>query len=176
MLLNKHLAITAGLFAVIAVSVAASLPQQQQEAPKLVNLKVFPKNIPFRVLDHEMDMWSASLGVRCNFCHARNDQTGKMDFASDAKPEKNMAREMFVMMGKVNKKFFKAEKDSLGMVIASGVNCNTCHHGTAHPEVKMPEEHRGPGGPPPGGPSAPPPPGGPGSPPPGGPPAGPPGK
>jgi Photosynthetic reaction centre cytochrome C subunit len=158
MLIKKQLAITAGLFAVIIVSVAASLPQQQQrEIPKLVNLKVFPKNTPYRVLDHEMDVWAASLGVHCNFCHARNDQTNKMDFASDAKPEKTTARHMFMMMGKINKKFFGAKKDTLGMIMTTGVNCNTCHHGTAHPEVKVPEEHRGPGGPPPGGAGGPPP-------------------
>ncbi len=166
MLIKKQLAITAGLFAVIAISVAASLPQQP-EPPKLVNIKVFPKNIPYRVLDHEMDVWAASLGVRCNFCHARNDQTGKMDFASDAKPEKTAARHMYVMMGKINKKFFEAKKDTLGMIMTSGINCYTCHRGTAHPEVKVPEEHRGPGGPPPGGPGGPPPGGGPGGPPPG---------
>ena len=77
-----------------------------------------------------MDIWAASLGVHCNFCHAHNDQTNKMDFASDAKPEKETARHMFLMTSKINKKFFKAEKDSLGMVMESSVNCNTCHHGS----------------------------------------------
>jgi len=75
----------------------------------------------------------------------RNEQTNKMDFASDAKPEKTAARHMFLMTAKINKKFFQAGKDSLGMVMYTGINCNTCHHGTAHPELKMPEEHRGPG-------------------------------
>jgi len=147
MFLNKKMVITASLLGAIALSVAASLPQkQQQEPPKLVNLKVFPKNTPFRVLDHQMDVWSDALGVRCNFCHARNEQTGKMDFASDAKPEKEAARDMFTMMGKINKKYFKAKKDSLGIMMVTGVNCNTCHHGTSHPEIKaLPEEH-GPGG------------------------------
>jgi len=153
---KKQLLVTACLLAVIALSVAATLPQQQQQTPpKLVNLKVFPKDIPYRVLDHEMDIWSASLGVRCNFCHARNEQTNKMDFASDAKPEKTAARHMFQMTAKVNKKFFAAKKDSLGLVMATGVNCNTCHRGVAHPEVKIPEGQRGPGGPPPGGPAKP---------------------
>jgi hypothetical protein len=159
MLINKKLTIITGLFGVMALGIAASMPQQREE-PKLVNLKVFPKNIPYRLLDHTMDDWTASLGVHCNFCHVRNEQTNKMDFASDAKPEKTTARHMFLMEAKINKKFFKAEKDSLGMVMTTGVNCNTCHHGTAHPEVKVPERQRGPGGPPPGGP-------GPGVPPPG---------
>jgi len=146
----------AGLFGVMALGIAASMPQERQP-PKLVNLKVFPKNISYRVLDHNMDVWAASLGVHCNFCHVRNEQTNKMDFASDAKPEKETARYMYKMMNKINKKFFNAGKDSLGMVITTGVNCNTCHHGTAHPEIKVPErEHKGPGGPPPGAPVAPP--------------------
>jgi len=159
---KKQLLVTAGALSIIALSVAASLPQQQREEPKLVNLKVFPKNVPYRVLDHQMDVWAASLGVRCNFCHARNEATGKMDFPSDAKPEKTTARHMYLMMNKINKKFFQAQKDSLGMMVTTGINCNTCHRGTAHPEVKVPEEHHGPGGPPPG----------PGSPPPGTPPSG----
>ncbi len=156
MRLKTRLIVTSGLLGVIALNVAATLPQQQGP-PKLVNLKVFPKNIPYRVLDHEMDVWAASLGVRCNFCHARNDQTNRMDFASDAKPEKTAARHMFQMMAKINKKFFEAKKDSLGMVMTTGVNCYTCHRGNAHPEIKVPEEHHGTGGPPPGGPGAPPP-------------------
>ncbi len=156
MRINKKLAIITGFSAVIALSIAASVPQERQP-PKLVNLKVFPKNIPYRVLDHTMDVWAESLGVHCNFCHVRDAQTNKMDFASDAKPEKTTARHMYLMAAKINKKFFKAEKDSLGMVIESSVNCNTCHHGTAHPEVKMPERQRGPGGPPPGGTPPPPP-------------------
>jgi len=147
--LKKQLIVTASLLSVIALTVAAALPQQRTP-PKLVNLKVFPKDFPYRVLDHQMDIWSASLGVRCNFCHVRNEQTGKMDFPNDAKPEKNSARQMYRMMGKINKKFFEAKKDTLGMIMTTGVNCYTCHRGTAHPEVKLPEEHRGPGGPQPG--------------------------
>jgi len=155
MLFNKNLTITASLIGAMALSIAASMPQQPGP-PKLVNLKVFPKNIPYRVLDHTMDIWSASLGVRCNFCHVRDAQTNKMDFANDAKPEKKMAREMYRMTAKINTKYFKATKDSLGMVLTSGVNCYSCHKGESHPKVKLPEEHRGPGGPQPGGQGGPP--------------------
>jgi hypothetical protein len=150
MIISKKLTITASLLGAMALGIAATMPNPQQgPPPKLVNLKVFPKNIPFKVLDHTMDVWSASLGVHCNFCHARNEQTNKMDFASDAKPEKETARYMLRMEGKINKKFFKAGKDSLGMVMETGINCNTCHHGNAHPELKVPERQHGPGGPPP---------------------------
>jgi hypothetical protein len=92
-----------------------------------------------------------SLGVHCNFCH-------EQDFSSDAKPEKIAARHMFEMVSKINKKYFMGQKDSLGMVMESSVNCYTCHRGSAHPEVKLPDMPHGPGGPPPGGQGNPPPP------------------
>lgn len=151
--INRKLMVIAGFSGVAALSIAASMPQQPQgPPPKFQNLKVLPKKITHQELGKVMDMWATSLGVHCNFCHARNEQTNKMDFPSDAKPEKTIARHMFVMASKINKKYFKAEKDSLGMVMESSVNCYTCHHGSAHPEIKIPErEHRGPGGPPPGG-------------------------
>jgi len=44
------------------------------------------------------------------------------------------------------------------MVMETSVNCYTCHRGSAHPEIKLPERQRGPGGPPPGGQGNPPPP------------------
>jgi len=52
-----------------------------------------------------------------------------------ADPEKQMAREMYVMAAKLNKKYFKGEKDSLGVAKLSSVNCYTCHNGVAHLET-----------------------------------------
>ena len=158
MLINKKIIVTLSLSSVVALVALTSM--KPQDEPGFKNIKVLPKNITHQQLENVMHEWSASLGVHCDFCHARNEAEKKMDFASDAKPEKKMAREMFEMTSKINKKFFKAEKDSLGMVIESSVACVTCHHGSPHPEVKPPaREQRGPGGPPPGGnppPTAPP--------------------
>jgi hypothetical protein len=102
------------------------------------NLKVLPKNISHEELGKVMGSWATALGVRCSFCHLRDSVAKKIDFVSDAKPEKEMARHMFMMTSKINKKFFKAEKDSSGMITESSVSCITCHHGTAHPETAMP--------------------------------------
>jgi hypothetical protein len=143
--INKKFMVVAGFAGMVAISIAASMPQQQGP-PGFKNLKVLPKKISGKQLHETMDMWATSLGVHCNFCHARNEQTNKMDFASDAKPEKTIARHMFKMASKINKKYFEGQKDSLGMVIESSVNCYTCHRGQAHPEVKLPERQRGPGG------------------------------
>ena len=137
MLFGKKALLTSALLGVVVFISTTSMQQTQQaEEHKFQNLKVLPKNISEHQLHEVMDEWNAALGVRCNFCHARNEETKKMDWALDAKPEKNMAREMFKMTANINKKYFKAGKDSLGMVMYTGVNCNTCHKGNAHPEVK----------------------------------------
>jgi hypothetical protein len=83
-----------------------------------------------------MDGFKAALGVKCNFCHAPlGDSTSrKLDFPSDAKPEKNIARSMMRMTAKINKKYFSFNKDSQGVTIPA-VSCVTCHRGNPHPEV-----------------------------------------
>lgn len=149
---NKKLLVTLGLLSIVVFG-AMTTNKPQDEGFK--NLKVLPKNISGENLHKVMEDWEHSLGVHCNFCHARNEETKKMDWASDAKPEKAMARDMYKMMNKINQKYFHAKKDSLGMIMQSGVNCNTCHRGTAHPEVMVPDG-KGPGGqpgPPPAGPA-----------------------
>ncbi|MBK0378968.1 c-type cytochrome [Mucilaginibacter segetis] len=153
--INKKLLATLSLLSIV-IFMAMSPPQAEE---KFKNLKVLPKNISHDDLHRVMDEWEHSLGVHCSFCHARNEETKKMDFASDAKPEKEMARHMYKMMTMLNKKYFKAQKDSIGMYTETGVNCYTCHRGDAHPEVvSPPEEKRGPRGNAPEGNRPPPPP------------------
>src|ERR1043166_295728 len=70
-----------------------------------------------------MNYFAASLGRRCNFCHVNNQ--GQWDYPSDAKPEKNTAREMIKMVLDTNKTFFKGNVE---------VQCNTCHRGRNTPQ------------------------------------------
>jgi hypothetical protein len=70
-----------------------------------------------------MNYFATSLGRRCNFCHVNNN--GQWDYASDAKPEKNTAREMIRMVLETNKTFFKGNVE---------VQCNTCHRGRNNPQ------------------------------------------
>ena len=133
---KKQIFVVLALAAVVTFGVAASHPPQQQ--PKR-NLKVLPKDISHEELDAVMDSWKAALGVKCNFCHAsRADDPQKLDFASDAKGEKQIARDMYKMTGKINKKFFKFKprKDENGKDMIAPIGCNTCHHGNPHPENK----------------------------------------
>jgi cytochrome c553 len=121
--------------AVAAMGASANL--QETVAQPKHNLKVLPKDISKEALHDVMEQWGTALGVRCNFCHAATaENPRKMNWASDAKPEKEMARQMFTMTGKINKKYFHSKKGADGMMAMAAVNCNTCHHGEAHPEIK----------------------------------------
>lgn len=131
--INKKLITVTCLSAVITFAALTSMRADDDHGFK--NLKVLPKNLTHQQLSGIMHDWATALGVHCNFCHARGDD-GKMDFASDAKPEKNMARGMYKMAAKINNKYFEGKKDSLGMVVGD-IKCITCHRGNPHPdEVK----------------------------------------
>lgn len=143
---NKKLMTVTCLLAVVAFSALTAMDPDHDAHHGFDNLKVLPKKIPHEALHQVMDDWAHALGVHCNFCHARGDD-GKMDFSSDAKPEKEMARKMFLMTAKINKKYFEGKKDSLGMV-AGSIKCFTCHRGDPHPDdlKGMDMEMHGPGG------------------------------
>jgi hypothetical protein len=116
----------------IFAGIAATKAPEEEHLFK--NLKVLPKNISKEDLDKVMDNFKLSLGVKCNFCHAPSKDTAvhHPDFASDEKPEKNIAREMMKMTAKINKKFFRDNKNEQGVMVPA-VECMTCHHGKERP-------------------------------------------
>lgn len=118
------------LSTVIALSAFMSSNHQQDQKAK--NLKVLPKNISHEELDKVMDNFKMALGVKCGYCHApKKDNSKKLDFASDEKPEKERARDMLRMVAKINKKYFQKEmKDGKRTNV---VNCITCHNGKTEP-------------------------------------------
>jgi cytochrome c553 len=132
MLHYKKLAIVSALIVFMVVGMAATRPQDDK--PKR-NLKVLPKDISKDDLDKVMDSWKAALGVKCGFCHApsKDSTSRRLDFASDDKPEKNIARHMFRMTAKINKKYFSFNKDDKGEAVPA-ISCITCHRGSPHPD------------------------------------------
>ncbi len=73
-----------------------------------------------------------ALNVKCGYCHARNDSTKKLDFASDAKPEKDAARNMMRMTNDINKKYFNFHKEKTAPEV---VTCITCHRQNPMPVI-----------------------------------------
>ena len=104
-----------------------------KDEPKFKNLKVLDKNITKDELEVVMKGFKTALGVKCSFCHAASkmDST-KLDFASDEKEEKITARGMLRMTARINRKYFKDEKEPR-------ITCFTCHHGDKEP-MKPPVE------------------------------------
>lgn len=111
--------------------------------PKPVNLKVLPKDIAPEELRKIMHGYAGALGVKCNFCHAANKQTHKLDFASDAKEDKGFARTMIAMTQTINEQYMSKIDDPDAMPADKHVTCGTCHRGHTMPEhfVPPPEEH-----------------------------------
>ena len=99
---------------------------------KFTNLKVLPRKIAKDDLIMTMRQFSGALGVRCNYCHAQADSGAKgMDFASDAKKEKGIARGMIKMVDKINNNTIP----KMGIKSPAKVQCVTCHRGVETPET-----------------------------------------
>jgi cytochrome c553 len=121
------------LIVAAATTLGASRKDEKKDG-EFKNLKVLPKDISKKALDSIMFEFSVSLGVRCNFCHARMADTSNhhLDFASDAKDEKDIARHMFKMTAALNGGDFNfknsSKPDTIHIII-----CYTCHRGKKDP-------------------------------------------
>jgi hypothetical protein len=131
--LNKKLVVII-LSIAISISVSASFSSLGSSVPHYENLKVLPKNISSKELQSIMvDDFEDGLGVTCGFCHASKKDGHGLDFASDAKPEKEIARSMMRMTMGINQKYFKLKHPKIGNPELT-VTCNTCHKGVAFPD------------------------------------------
>ncbi|MBL7818382.1 MAG: c-type cytochrome [Saprospiraceae bacterium] len=92
------------------------------------NIKLF-KNISAERMVRLMDEgWSKALGVGCNHCHNVNK------WSDEAKPDKQLARDMAAMTNKINKEMLQTMK---GLDEKSSINCTSCHMGRKHPAKRL---------------------------------------
>ena len=132
MRINSKFIIIIVLILAVIISVAAIEPIRHKD--DFTNLKVLPNDISPKALQQIMvDEFQDGLGVGCNFCHANEKGSLHLDYASDEKPEKEIARSMMRMAMDINKKYFEVEHPVIGDSLMA-VSCNTCHHGVAHPD------------------------------------------
>ncbi len=144
---RKKITVFVAMAACVTLGIAAHTPEKKQGG--FQNLKILPKDISKDSLHHVMEFFSKSLGVHCDFCHAKSKDPNQRwpDFASEDKPEKEIARKMMMMSGEINAKYFNWMNSTQPDTIRN-VTCVTCHHGTPHPESTVaPEAPHGPGGP-----------------------------
>lgn len=126
------------------------------------NLRVLPDTTSAATLRRTMQGFTRSLGVRCSACHVGSGSDfNTWDFASDAKPHKDVARGMMRMTAELNASLVPAalgahdhaapapthrHADGAEHVHAAAperapehaeelVTCWTCHRGQSHPET-----------------------------------------
>ena len=124
--------------AIVSLALLAAAGQTNAQAPgkwppdSLVNVRVIPKSTPGVQVWGQMRTIAFGLGVECTFCHV--GQAGaplaQIDFASDDKRAKLVAREMMRMVQDVNRRL-----DSIPArpTPAVTVTCATCHRGVSRP-------------------------------------------
>ncbi|MEM8520743.1 c-type cytochrome [Flavobacterium sp. PL12] len=128
-----------GFLVLITTLYAFKLKTNEEESyqpqTKWKNLKVLPQNISKDSLDYLMDGYTSALSVKCNYCHApQKDNPTKLDFASDDKIEKEIARGMIKMTKDLNKIYFQPHFPDPKPAQVQVVNCVMCHRGAPNPE------------------------------------------
>lgn len=157
---NRKLMVMITMVIVLIIGVAGTTAPVHPVIYK--NLKILPQDISREALHDIMEVqFGDALGVHCDYCHAKEPGADHPDFASDANPRKDIARDMMRMVLKMNTDNFQVAKPMIGDSLMV-VTCYTCHHGAAIPDTKgkNPEVHDfgppGKPGPVPGAPAAPP--------------------
>ncbi len=89
-------------------------------------LKGFPAG---KVLPIMKMAFNNSLGVSCDHCHNTNN------WASNEKPTKKIARDMWGMVGKINRDLLAGIEGLQGEMPI--VNCTTCHRGDVIPALRL---------------------------------------
>lgn len=113
---------TVAVFAVFACVFLAATGSTQTKVEtagqKYKNIKVL-NDLPADQMGKVMNLFAASMGVDCNFCHEGEN------FEKDGKKPKDDARKMIKMMQSINKDNFNNRPQ---------VTCNSCHNGHHEPQ------------------------------------------
>jgi len=112
--------------------IVSTLLAFRQTPNRFKNLKILPADITEKQLDSVMDHFNNSLGVKCGFCHVKNDKG--IDYASDGNKHKLIARTMMEMTNKINDSFFNYTGEPRDLDTQLMVTCFTCHNGKKEPE------------------------------------------
>jgi predicted trehalose synthase len=132
--------------AIVAAGCTATTQQTAQTAPatqpsEFKNLQVLPRDITRDQLMQIMRSFTRSLGVRCNECHVvvATEPKEELDFPSDAKEDKQIARGMIRMTNDINQRWLQQlPADHRPAAGEMRVTCWTCHRGSKEPEAAAP--------------------------------------
>jgi Photosynthetic reaction centre cytochrome C subunit len=122
------------LFCCLKLGVSLSSPSQNLVGP--TNLRVLPTDSSAADIKDLMDRYNLDLGVSCEYCHAQDPRTQKLDYASDDNPAKQTARVMIAMLDTINTKYLAQLDDQKYALL---VTCGNCHQGRADPPTFEPQ-------------------------------------
>jgi hypothetical protein len=110
----------------------AAGPTAQADPERPQNLQVLPDTMSREAVIAVMRNFTSSLGVRCNYCHVpyAGAPADSLNFASDDKETKEVARGMMRMVRAINGEHLP-EIPQLDNPMAVG--CVTCHRGAPRP-------------------------------------------
>ena len=125
-------ALIIALLAATAFDSARAQPPGKWPPDSLVNVQVIPKTTqPVQVWGMMRNI-ASGLGVSCTFCHVGSDSAPleRIDFATDEKRNKRVARQMMRMVQEVNGRLDTIPARATPTVT---VTCITCHRGINRP-------------------------------------------
>lgn len=104
--------------------------EQEPASAVFKNIQML-KNMPAGRLLSVMEMgYARSLGVTCTYCHVPDK------WESEDKTQKQTARDMWAMMGRINTELLKNIKNLKSE--SPMINCTTCHRGQVTPALNLP--------------------------------------
>jgi len=115
-------------------SLAAAQAAGKFPPDSLVNTKVFPHNTPVTQVLGAMRNFAGDLGVRCSYCHVEKEgqPLSQVDFPSDEKRTKRVARQMMLMVQEINRRV-DTLPERVTTPTSLRVTCGTCHRGVTRP-------------------------------------------
>jgi hypothetical protein len=104
----------------------------------LKNVKVFKKGSTMADVLPTMRAFEGALGVECGYCHVwYGNGNANNDFASDLKPQKDIARAMVRMVNLANEQIEAGVTQTGARTDVQKVTCATCHRGKPIPQVEQ---------------------------------------
>ena len=103
--------------------------------------KVLAKDVSHDDLFAVMKDFKHALGFECSDCHVKSaTDPEKLEFSSNANPNKQVAIEMMKMVMEINRKHFGIKGPFAENYLGNKyqVTCYTCHHGGKEPATLAP--------------------------------------